>query len=116
MATHNEMSDALIALFKRRTGLFGKWIPTNCWINKLEVEGLDNKRLKKALEISGTFMTKIEDSTHGHLFIEMTTRKFAGVGTKWFIGCFTRDHPNEHLGNLICSERPCTWHGSDGVP
>ena len=100
MATHQEISDAFIGLLKCRAGIFGQWIPTNYWINKLNIDKLDNGKLRKALEVSGKLMTKVEDSTHGHLYIEITTRKLPSIGTKWFIGCFTPKEPNEYVGNF----------------
>jgi len=100
MATHKEISDALIALLKRRPGVFGKWIPTIYWISRMKMDKLDNGRLQKALETSGTLMTRIEDSAHGYLYIEITKKKLPYLGTKWFICCSTAEVPNPYVGNF----------------
>jgi len=66
----------------------------------MDIDGLDNKKLKKALETCGTYMTEIKDDTHGHLHVEIATRKVPTIGTKWFICCSTPKEPNQHVGNF----------------
>jgi len=45
-------------------------------------------------------MTKTEDSTHGHLCIEIIQRKLPEIGTKWFICRSAPKQPNPHVGNF----------------
>jgi len=123
MRTHKEISDKLVALHRRRPGVFGKWIPTLCWINKMDLDDVDNSKLQKALETCGTHMTEIKDGTHGHLCIEITKRKLPVLGqTKWFICCSTPDAPNQHVGNfdkkLFGKMLQASWdrHTSAAVP
>ena len=66
----------------------------------MDIPKLDNGKLQKALETSGTHMAEIKDDTHGHLFIEIIQRKIPCYGNKWFVGCFTPQAPNEHVGNF----------------
>jgi len=101
MPTHKEISDALIGLYKRRPGSFGKWIPVAFWIEKMQLEGINHGKLQRALEFCGTHMTNIEDSTHGHLHIEIILKRLPPpLGIKPFICCSTPKAPNKYVGNF----------------
>ena len=99
MSNHKDISAAFIGLAKRRVGTFGKWMPTLHWIQKMDIEGLDNGKLKKALEVTGKYMTDIPDSTHGFLHVEIIKRRLS-IGIKWFLCVSTPKCPDLYSTKL----------------
>lgn len=93
MPTHQEITDSLLSHLKRRPGIFGKWLPLIYWINNMET--LDNGKIKRALERTGNYMTKIPDNNHGFLHLEITQKRLpAPLGIKWFICCSSEKNPD----------------------
>jgi len=62
----------------------------------MDIEGLDNRSVMKALEVSGTHMTKIDYSTHGFLYLEITKRRIDNEGMRWFLCCSTPKQPDNY--------------------
>jgi len=56
MPTHQEMSDMFVSIMKKRRVTHGKWMPTSCWIDKLDIDGADNKKFKKASDVTDKCM------------------------------------------------------------
>lgn len=62
----------------------------------MKINELDNRKLMKALEATGSYMTKIDNATHGFLHVETTKRRIDNVGIRWFLCCSTPDKPDQH--------------------
>ena len=100
MSTHKETCDTFLGLAKRRIGTLGTWIPAQCWIEKMDIAKLDNKRLMKALETCGIYKVKVTDKTHGFLYIEIVKRNIDAVGKRWFICVSSETKPDVHSSKL----------------
>jgi len=75
-------------------------MPLAYWLNKMDFDDVDNGMLFKALEVTGVYNTEVQDSTHGHLRIEITKKKLPALKqVKWFLCCSTPNHPNLYVGN-----------------
>jgi len=65
----------------------------------MELDKLDNGKLMRALETTGNYMTKIPDSTHEFLHVEIIKRRLTN-GIKWFICVSTPKCPDTHSKKL----------------